>query len=1769
MLILTVSTLFGQECNLPSCFDEDCGPVNVGFSPEGGVRFCENSEIVFVNTSSTKDFDSFIIDWADGTTDTVYTYNNISHVYNIPDSTLCEYPQGLIPFEVCFQGILNCSNGISCASGGYDFALLLRPRAIISGNTQVCVDEPLSLTDLGCHAEDYLWSFSDGRTDTLASTSISFGTPGSYSVTLTATNECGSDTDVFTFNVVGEPSAEASINPLPINGKICIGQVLTFTDLSNQWSNTTWQILPAGDNNWSFTDTLMNLNSDIISIVFKQDRTYTIRLNSSNVCGSITWEEEIEVLDGPTVDLDPPPTYCDMGTYTPSVSYMGEIASYSWTFQSGSPPTSTAPNPTNIMFNTIGDHVVELSIMSTCGELIIIDTVRVEGSVPVSISAPNQYCLGSSADTLTANPPGGVWSGPGITSSGLFNPMQAGVGNHSITYDLGSDSPCDNSGNVTIEVVPSATVSVSDATVCETDSIVLLTSDMPGGQWEGMFVSADGVFRVQDAGVGNFASNYNLTDANGCQVIATASVIVEAQPTLLVNDTTVLCAGGGQVDLEQASGVSSDLPGGSFMFMIDGQPVSNPYTLNADTGTQVLEISYTVGTCSETIQSVLTLVEPQALIVSNDTSLCINVGTYPLMSNVNGGQWSGPGVDASGIVDLALAGDGTFTYTYTILAGTSCEVSEEVILEITDPSAGLSAGPDSFVCEGAQETYQLSGFSPIGGEWSGPEVSSGGLINLEMLEIDSSYTYTYCLESAGFDNCSACASTTFIIRPRPNPSYTYTGGLCIGEIFSIENLSINAESHFWDFGDGTTSTAEELTHTFTSRGTYTILYTAISAFGCDSTITQSVFVSEPPSVNFSLNVEEGCAPLPIIFNNNSAGDNLQQYYVIGNDTIRETAPTDIILDGIAKDSLFEVTLYVSNECGVVSQTEEVLVRPYPIVDIGIAAEDYCSPAMVSFGNATVGNPESWFWDLGNGNTSMDSIPPIQTYTTSNDSVSTYTVRLTSTNMCGEGSEEISFEVFPPDVRAFIDMDTLAVCQYDSIVARSVSTPGSILSWQLYDESGNQISGYDEQEASITFPVSGQMALVLTASRCGSDSDTTYIDVFPAPEVDFDLPSFVCAGDTVTFINQSVDIVDAEWYLDSVLVGNTTDLDIVIVAGKIYDVTLRAFSAINGCPYQLTKQLNVIAPPTASFDPSATQGCSPLNINFDNTSNGGEAYAWTFGDGANGSTEASPSFTFIDPGMYTVTMQVFDAFGCFDDTTAVNIIVHEDPISSFIIDTTIYCQFYDSLRLTNTSRGQIQSQWIFNGQAINQLNPILLAETPGKQHILLVTTNNFGCSDTASQMIDVLPSPIAMVNVVDSSGCQPFIINAQNTSLQFDRQQWLIDGVETSSDDQLIFPYMDAGDILVSLIASNDNGCPNDTAFVPFTVYPKPSATIFANKDSICGVPMGVNFNSEVSANVVDYSWSFSNGQNAQLGSPRIVFEEIDDIEANLVVETLFGCADTAQTQVSIWPQPNADIDGVLEAYCEGSSIFLTNSSTDFFETSWFISDIGIFSDRDLELIIDDAGQYDVGLTVSYNEQCTDSILILDLLNIYTRPIAAFRHEVDIDSEIKGDILFVNQSELEDYVEWDLGDGSFSVQDSFLHEYDINRNILVTLYAISENEGNIICTDSISDIIEPEWLGEFFAPNAFAPDYGPDEINVFTPKGIGIIEYEINIYSPWGKRVWSSTQLADKSPAESWNGRMNGTLNGEELPMGAYSWIANVRFEDGRTQKYVGSVMILR
>lgn len=1760
--LFAISNLHGQDINCPSI---DCGNLNVNFNNEGEVIFCEGSTITLLNESAPG-FDFFIIEWGDGVIDTIFNYDNPQHQYDIPDSLICETPQ--TSFDVSFTGIAICDAGNSCQSGSYNFGIKPEPLAAFGVDNTICVDTDFSPGDASCHALEYEWNFGDGTISNDPAPVHQYDTPGTYTISQTVTNTCGSDMTTREITVVGE--SEASFDQGITNG--CANTPIDFIAMSNQYTTTVWTISPFGEENWCFTDTLMTLASDSISVIFKRPDVYTITLGGFNVCGQVEESGMITIEEAPVVSLSPAAAACDQITLTVddlNFDITGSYQSIGWEFVNGSPSSGTGEDPGSVTFTETG--MVNLTVVGDCGTLNQSVDVIVNQNVAININTPPDYCSGSSPDTLIASPPEGTWSGTGVSSDGVFDPS-IGPGMYPITYRL-NNAPCNDEEQITITVQASETVTVNDQLFCEDSPADTLFANPSGGTWTGMGITNPdvGIFDPADSGTGPFNPVYTFTDGNGCEVTASPTVTVEELPELTIPDSITLCLSDEDIDLSSVTSITADPGGGAFEWAGDGVINANG-TFNSSTtglgpGMYTLMVTYSRNECvvSDDFTVILTADEP--LTIDPVMPLCITDNTYQLNANLSGGTWSGPGVDpSSGEIDLPDAGGGPATYTYVYAAGTSCEQTGSVDVEIIDLGAQVSAGETQPVCEGPA-TITLDGASPADGTWTGPGILNAtlGTVDLQQLTPGQSYNYEYCIESDQVANCSACATKTLIYNPKPEAGFSFDGMPCINTTFTLipDQTGLNYE---WDFGDNTTSIDENPTHTYLTSDTYTLTQIVTTNENCADTTSQELYITTPPTADFTLLDDEGCAPFTLELENNSFGDDITQQWCINGDTIPGETPPAYILDSLTDDTIFPIVLKVTNLCGTTMDSASALVHPYPLVNFGISEDEGCSPFRPEVNNITLGNPDSFLWRLGPDSTSTEFEPILPEFTTPDDSVSVYTIQLLAENECGMDSLSKEVTIYPPDVEAFIELDTLSGCQPFTVYPQSFSTPGSELSWEVIGPNG-QVTGGSGNQPELILPDPGIYTIILFAARCGMDSDTAQIEVLPAPEVGFNHDDAICLGDSINFQNTSINVGNSSWDFGDGNSSNAFSPTHVFDSAGIFTITYIGQSLVNNCPGTVTSEIEVYGLPESSFSPPVSASCPPLLIGFQNqsTGTGNLSYIWDFGDGSNPSLEENPFHSFTEPGNYEVKLIAFDDLGCFSDTSEAIVTIHPVPISAFTLSQNEYCLGHDTIQALNQSTDAASSEWVIGGIEFQESNPSLFPDMPGLFSASLLVTNNFGCQDSSVQAYAVLPSPIAAFMPIPEAICANGLINFQNQSTFSDQYLWDFGTGVGSTETDPGFSYETEGTYVVSLTASSSNGCPDSLITNSVTIHPNPIASFTLERPFVCGTPLEAIFTNTSVGNLQN-DWTFGDGGTSMSLHPTHIYEAAGTHEINLITTTDFGCKDTTSQIIDVYGQPVAVASASAQRVCAGTEVFLTAEPTDAIHYEWYIlPSLQPDTGQQVSYELDQAGDYDIRLIAIYNTECRDTLEWPNAISVFNQPIADFDFVADELENIIGDVRFINDSENATDYFWDLGDGNTSTDFEPEHEYDINRDVLVQLIASTTNDGLFFCADTLVKVIEPEWITSFEVPNAMSPDFGDPAVQEFGAVGSGVEAYILKVYSPYGALLWSTDELDEGHPS----GRWQGFYQNKRVPQGAYSWEAEVKFVNGVEIRKKGTVTVLR
>ncbi|HTO39188.1 MAG TPA: GEVED domain-containing protein [Brumimicrobium sp.] len=202
---------------------------------------------------------------------------------------------------------------------------------------------------------DYAWDFGNGSTSTDENPTFVYTVNGTYTVTLTVTNACGS-TDVTT-EVIFTGGIDCSTFTASIDGdaEICEGDETTLTVTATgviasvEWSNGA-----------TGTDLLVT-----------EAGTYEATVTSEDGC-----VEEVSF----EVTVNPLPTVAGIaitengeGSYTFAATDATDVTDYAWTFGDGD-ASSTDENPTYV-YTEEGTYEVTLTVTNDCGTETVTETV--------------------------------------------------------------------------------------------------------------------------------------------------------------------------------------------------------------------------------------------------------------------------------------------------------------------------------------------------------------------------------------------------------------------------------------------------------------------------------------------------------------------------------------------------------------------------------------------------------------------------------------------------------------------------------------------------------------------------------------------------------------------------------------------------------------------------------------------------------------------------------------------------------------------------------------------------------------------------------------------------------------------------------------------------------------------------------------------------------------------------------------------------------------------------------------------------------------------------------------------------------------------------------------------------------------------------------------------------------------------------------------------------------------------------------------------------
>jgi gliding motility-associated-like protein len=1005
-----------------------------------------------------------------------------------------------------------------------------------------------------------------------------------------------------------------------------------------------------------------------------------------------------------------------------------QTLTYLWNFadpnaNGANPNTSTTQNPTHAY--SYGTYPVKLTVTSANG-CVKDTTINVAVNVRAQLSYPvlNAVCenvapLSVATATVGNGVPGaGVYSGVGVNAAGQFNPAAAGPGTHSIKYVFTSTGGCVDSVSRTITVYAAPKPSFTFPNGClPVNGLVQFTNTST----------------IADAQTLSYAWNFGDPNANG----ANPNTSTAQNPTHLYQYGNYNI----QLIVNSSNGCSKDT------------------TISATFNVKPL-LAYSV---------------LAAVCENNATS---SVANGSVTNNVPGtGIYRGPGTTATGSFNPAVAGPGLHTiwYVFTSDGGCTDSVSQTIRVYAAPraaftfstgclPANGLVQFTNGSTIADAQTlTYQWN-FGDPNANGANPNTST--LQNPTHLYLDG--TYPVKLTANSSNGCSRDTTINARFTVRPQLSYPALTATCENIIsLSVASATVqNAVPGSGVYSGPGVDAAGNFRPGVAGAGVHTIKYVFTSTGGCKDSVSQTIRVHAKPVPFFTY--PAGCLPvsgLAQFTNATTISDGQSMTYTwnfndpnanAGNpNTSTLQNPTHIFVNTGTYN--IRLTAVSANGC-IGDTTRTVTLSVVPQLTF-TAPPPLCeSASSITLNAGSVMNGVT-----GTGVYSGPGVSGNGTFNPAAAGPGTQTIRFTFTSAGGcTDSVSGTITVWPKPTATFTANSNICLDQQASFTTTSSIVSGTIQRYDWDFGDGNTAAYLSAAPFSRPYAAANAYLVRLVAisdNGCISDADTQTVNVRPLPVANFTPPSFVCFPGAAAFTSTATvpgnGALTYNWdFGDGSGAASTTNPSYTYAAINSYPVKLTVTTPY-GCSHDTTKVFNAFyEKPVATFAVTPDTLCQGTDNVFTDASFAPNStinsWSWNFGDNSAPSTSRNPVKRYANPGDYTISLTVKNAFGCTSDPFTKTVTVYLQPKidagPSFIVPQGTSVTFRPQVNGTNG----IRFTWSPTG---NFTNPNALTQTIVAQRNQVYTLTAVGLGNcTASDTMSVkILMPVVVPNSFSPNG----------------------------------------------------------------------------------------------------------------------------------------------------------------------------------------------------------------------------------------------------------------------------------------------------------------------------------------------------------------------------------------------------------------------------------
>lgn len=647
-----------------------------------------------------------------------------------------------------------------------------------------------------------------------------------------------------------------------------------------------------------------------------------------------------------------------------------------------------------------------------------------------------------------------------------------------------------------------------------------------------------------------------------------------------------------------------------------------------------------------------------------------------------------------------------------------------------------------------------------------------------------------------------------VLPPIPLFTANITSGSAPLSVNFTDQSANNPTSWFWQFGNGQTSTQQHPSVTYSNPGLYSVKLRVSNAAGTDSLTRTSYIQVEVPviapvanftSIPFPAVITAGQA---VSFFDQSSNNPTSWNWNFGNgQTSTAQNPANIVY---ANPGAYTVSLTVNNTAGGDAEvkTGYVVVEPPvlpPVANFNATPTSGTAPLAVFFTDLSTNNPDNWFWDFGNGQTSAMGNPGVIVFQNPGE----YDVSLFVSNSSGANQiiKTAYIRVDPPAVAPVANFTSNTTCGTAPLSVQftdvSSNTP-TAWNWSFSNGESSTL-----QSPNITFDDPGVYSVTLTTSNAGgADVEVKNGLIVVTGDVDVTaLPDWsVCLGTSVLMqASSNVPNGNTLFKWSGSNLSNTIGSSVTAQPQIPGTFNYTIIASTNGCDAPpVTVQLQVTSPPVVAIFAENMNTCVGNSVML--IAYGAEDYIWA-GIGLSNTAGDTTFFTPTFPGEYTI--QVIGATnGCAGAPKTVNIQVSSGPLITVNASALSIC-LGETVQLS--ASGASTYQWSGNGISGNTGASITVTPTVAGNAVVTVVGSIGSCSSSPVPVnINVLPAPDMTIT---SSQPSPICLG-ETISLQANGATlytWTGDGLLNNTGPSVMISPQNTG-TQVYTVTGYSNGC---------------------------------------------------------------------------------------------------------------------------------------------------------------------------------------------------------------------------------------------------------------------------------------------------------------------------------------------------------------------------